>query len=33
MVVRGILIKDPKQSRINTMSFQMLDATLWEVSE
>jgi len=27
MVVRGILIKDPKQSRINTMSFQMLDGT------
>ena len=26
MVVRGILIKDPKLSRINTMSFQMLDA-------
>jgi len=26
MAVRGILIKDPKQSRINTMSFQMLDA-------
>ena len=26
MAVRGILIKDPKLSRINTMSFQMLDA-------
>jgi hypothetical protein len=26
MAVRGILIKDPKQPRINTMSFQMLDA-------
>jgi hypothetical protein len=26
MVVRGILIKDPKEPRINTMSFQMLDA-------
>jgi hypothetical protein len=25
VVVRGILIKDPKQSRINTMSLQMLD--------
>ena len=27
MVVRGILIKDAKDPRINTMSFQMLDAT------
>jgi hypothetical protein len=26
MVVRGILIKDPKDPRINTMSFQMVDA-------
>jgi hypothetical protein len=26
MVVRGILIKDAKDPRINTMSFQMLDA-------
>ena len=27
MVVRGILIKDAKDPRINTMSFQMLDVT------
>jgi len=26
MVIRGILIKDAKDPRINTMSFQMLDA-------